>query len=259
MTSISDAIAYAKAAERIHAVPAALNIATAMVESGLGLHTPPGSNNWHGIKGSGPATDTREQTAGGVWYTIKSGFHMFKTPGDSFMYYAWLISHGFPYAISWKYYLASDRTDLAVEALTRNIAKKYATALAYSNALIRLEETDHLFQFDGDTSGIVVPALTKTAPAEPGLKTAPAEPGFLTKASDTMGMIATIMALAPEVEAIGSDAVAAYQAIQAFLGSPAGQSLEKNLSQIFTHTATPGAAVVVEPVGVAGSKPTGIA
>lgn len=143
-------------------VPAALKIAAAMEESGLGADIPPGSNNWFGIKGSGPATETREQTAGGVWYAIKAGFHMFKTPADGFAYYDWLISHGAPYAAAWKQWESSKKTDADVETLTRGVAAKYATALAYAKSLIALEEQDKLFAYDHPTAKAdpVAPRLT---------------------------------------------------------------------------------------------------
>ena len=129
-------------------VPAAIKIAAAMEESGLGEHTPPGSNNWFGIKGDGPAVPTREETAAGHWYTIKSGFKMFASPGAGFDYYDWLISHGSPYSQAWKVWLASKQDDAAVERLTKDIALHYASALKYATDLITLEEKDRLFEYD---------------------------------------------------------------------------------------------------------------
>jgi flagellum-specific peptidoglycan hydrolase FlgJ len=141
-------IGWAQAGEAQFGVPAAMNIAAAIEESGLGAHIPPGSNNFHGLKGSGPATSTKEQTAAGVWYTIKSGFHMFKSPADSFMYYAWLISHGAPYAAAWRAWEASPKTNADVETLTRGVAARYATALSYAKALVSIEVADQLFPYD---------------------------------------------------------------------------------------------------------------
>jgi len=130
-------------------VPAALKIAAAMEESGLGAECPAGSNNWFGIKAAnGVQSDTREQTKGGVWYTIRAGFHVFKTPADGFAYYDWLISNGAPYAVAWKAWLASPQTDADVEALTRAIAARYATALSYAKALVSIEVADKLFGYD---------------------------------------------------------------------------------------------------------------
>jgi flagellum-specific peptidoglycan hydrolase FlgJ len=129
-------------------VPAALKIAAAMEESGLGAHTPPGSNNWFGIKGDGPATPTREETAAGHWYTIESGFKVFSSPQAGFAYYDWLISHGRPYAAAWQQWLASPKTPADVETLTRNISIRYATALSYAKALVSLEVEDKLFNYD---------------------------------------------------------------------------------------------------------------
>lgn len=151
-------------------VPAALKIAAAMEESGLGAEIPPGSNNWFGIKGSGPATDTKEQTAGGVWYTVKSGFHMFKTPADGFAYYDWMISTGAPYAAAWKAWLASPKGVDDVETLTRSVAVKYATALAYAKALVSIEVADKLFSYDQGTTT----AAGKPAPSAPVADAPPA-------------------------------------------------------------------------------------
>jgi flagellum-specific peptidoglycan hydrolase FlgJ len=129
-------------------VPAALKIAAAMTESGLGTHIPPGSNNWFGIKGSGPAVKTEEQSPSGVWYEIKSGFHMFKTPADGFLYYDWLISHGLPYKTAWAAWEASAKGNADVEALTTAVAHKYATALSYAKALVSEEVSNRLFAYD---------------------------------------------------------------------------------------------------------------
>lgn len=129
-------------------VPAALKIAAAMEESGLGAHIPPGSNNWFGIKGDGPATPTKEETAAGHWYTIESGFKMFRSPADGFAYYDWLISHGAPYAAAWKAWLASPKTNADVETLTQAVAVRYATALSYARALVSIEVEDRLFPYD---------------------------------------------------------------------------------------------------------------
>jgi flagellum-specific peptidoglycan hydrolase FlgJ len=169
------------------AVPAALKIAAAMEESGLGAEIPPGSNNWFGIKGAGPATDTKEQTAGGVWYTIKAGFHMFKTPADGFAYYDWLISTGAPYAAAWRVWLASKQTNDDVETLTRSVAIKYATALAYAKALVSIEVADKLFPYDRKPGVAPAPAPTVKAAATPPLKVA--APQEIAKAQAQIGQL----------------------------------------------------------------------
>jgi hypothetical protein len=169
-------IGWAQAAERRYGVPAAMNIATAIWESQLGGRTPPGSNNWHGIKGLGPPTDTREQTAGGVWYTIKAGFHMFDSPADSFMYYAWLISTGAPYAAAWKQWLASPKKNADVETLTRAISARYASSLLYARDLVSVEEQDQLFGYDKLPAPAPAPASPASAGAAP-VKGTTAMPG----------------------------------------------------------------------------------
>jgi flagellum-specific peptidoglycan hydrolase FlgJ len=141
-------------------VPAALKIAAAMEESGLGEFIPAGSNNWFGIKSpTGVQAETKEQQAGGAWYTIKAGFMVFKTPADGFLYYDHLISTAAPYDKAWKTWLASPKTNADVETLTRNIAPAYATALSYAKALVSLEVEQKLFPYD------VVATAAKPAPA----------------------------------------------------------------------------------------------
>lgn len=161
-------ISWAKAAENEWDVPALMNIAAATVESGLGAETPPGSHNWHGIKGAGPATTTKEQTAGGVWYTIKAGFHMFESDPDSFTYYAWLISHGTPYAAAYATWKKSPHSFKDVEALTAAVEPKYASALGATKLLLEVEEGDRTMvdqQSSSSTLGVVTMPATSKAPA----------------------------------------------------------------------------------------------
>jgi hypothetical protein len=60
-------------------------------------------------------------------------------------------------------------------------------------------------------------------------------------------MLSALMVLVNNAPALLGDAEAAYAAIQAFLATNQGQDLEKYLATLFTHTVTPGAAVVSEP------------
>lgn len=151
-------------------VPAALKIAAAMEESGLGAACPPGSNNWFGRKDpSGVQTETKEQTSAGVWYTIKAGFRVYKTPADGFADYDKLISTSPIYAAAWKVWLASKQTNADVETLTSSIAIRYATALSYAKALVSIEVADKLFGYDKPTDAPVATAVVNTAtrPAAP--------------------------------------------------------------------------------------------
>lgn len=148
-------------------VPAALKIAAAMEESGLGEFTPAGSNNWFGIKdSSGVQSETKEQTSGGVWYGIVAGFMVFKTPADGFLFYDHLISTGAPYAKAWAAWLASKKTNADVEALTTDVAARYATALAYAKALVSLEVEQQLFPYDKPAAAPAPAPLTPAAAAQ---------------------------------------------------------------------------------------------
>lgn len=61
------------------------------------------------------------------------------------------------------------------------------------------------------------------------------------------GILGTILQMIQIVGPVETDLSAAYADAMKFLASPPGQDLERILAQLFTHTATPGAAVVVEP------------
>lgn len=68
-------------------------------------------------------------------------------------------------------------------------------------------------------------------------------------------MLTTLMTVIGLVPSAIKDGEAAYAAVMAFLASPAGQEIEASLGKLFTHVATPGSAVVVEPIPtVAGGK-----
>lgn len=178
----SDIISWAQAGERVYQIPAALNIAAAIIESALGVHTPPGTNNWHGIKSaSGNVASTREQNPDGSWYTIQAGFKVFPDPAASFMGYAKLLGLGSPYHDAVTAYLATPRAPADVEALTRAIAARYATALSYATALIAAEEKDKLFPYDQLPSAAVpaqppvgaTPVTTPAPTATPATAAAP--------------------------------------------------------------------------------------
>ena len=56
-----------------------------------------------------------------------------------------------------------------------------------------------------------------------------------------------ILALISEVSALEPDLAAAYNTLTKFLATGSGQNIEAALGKLFHLTATPGAAVVVEP------------
>ena len=167
-------ISWAQAGQRTWVTPASLTLSAAKLESNLGAQIPKGTNNWFGIKDPrGPKAPTGEQTAGGVWYTIEAGWHVFKTPADGFMYYAWLLANYEPYHQAMQMFRASRRAAADVQDLTRSIGHIYATALAYGNDLILIQKQDKLYQYDTLPSA-AVPAQPKEKPMSTSTSTTPA-------------------------------------------------------------------------------------
>lgn len=166
-------IGWAQAAQQKWQIPASLSLSAAKVESNLGKATPPGSNNWFGIKDShGVVTSTREETAGGVSYTIQAGFMMFATPADGFMYYGHLLGLGAPYHDMVTRFVNSPRGSADVQALSRALTGVYATALNYGSALIAVQQLYGLYQFD-KLNGVPMADATTAAPV-PATSSTPA-------------------------------------------------------------------------------------
>lgn len=204
-------VGWAKAAQRVYQIPASLNLSAAMLESSLGAHTPPHTNNWHGIKdpSNTSATPTREQAADGSWYTIAAGFRIFKTPADSFMYYAHLLGLAKPYHDMVTTFLNSPRGPADVQRLSRSLTGVYASAHDYGDGLIKIQQEYNLYQYDAD----VKPAPTPPAPVAP-----PQLSGVQTLET-LMNFLPVIMALVSEVPALVSEfeTLAQDQNVQNFI------------------------------------------
>lgn len=213
MNPLTPAIAgWAEAAQKKWQIPSSLNLSAAMVESGLGHATPPGTNNWHGIKSAhGVKASTGEQTPAGLKYTIVAGFMVFKTPADSFMYYGELLGTFKPYRAMVTRFLASPRAPVDVKALSKSLTGVYATAINYGSALIAMQEKYNLYQYDKE--------MPMTVPQPPDMPAVPVatEPlkidigSWLTQLEDD---------IFPALKAIGTPAAEA--AITAFAGPLAG-------------------------------------
>ena len=167
-------VAWAQAAQAKYQIPASLNLSAAKLESNLGAATPPGTNNWHGIKDphNTSETATKEQRADGSWYTIQAGFRVFASPADSFMYYGHLLGLGTPYHDIVTAFLKSPRAAADVAALSHALTGVYATAKNYGEALVEIQQSFNLYQYDQIPA--VAPLAPPQAPAKPVSPAAPA-------------------------------------------------------------------------------------
>lgn len=142
-------VSWAQDAQRIYQIPASLNLSAAKLESDLGKQTPPGTNNWHGIKdASGNVTSTREQRPDGSWYTIAAGFKVFASPAESFMYYGRLLGLARPYHDMVTTFLNSRRAPADIQQLSYALTGVYATAKAYGATLVKIQQEYNLYQYD---------------------------------------------------------------------------------------------------------------
>ena len=143
-------VAWAQVAQKIYHIPASLNLSVAKLESNLGVATPSGTNNWHGIKdASNPnAASTREQAADGTWYTIRAGFRRFASPADSFIYYGRLLGLAAPYHNMVTTFLRSKRLPADVQMLSHSLTGVYATAKSYGGLLVKIQQDYNLYQYD---------------------------------------------------------------------------------------------------------------
>ena len=158
-----DIVAWATAAQAVYQIPASLNLSAAKLESNLGHSTPPGTNNWHGIKDphNTNKTPTKEQRPDGSWYTIAAGFKVFASPADSFMGYGRLLGLASPYHDMVTKFLASPRGPADVVTLSHSLTGVYATAEdpPYGDCLVAIQQEFNLYQFD--TPAAAAPPIPK--------------------------------------------------------------------------------------------------
>lgn len=240
-------VGWAQAAQKKYQIPSSLNLSVAMVESSLGKKTPRGSNNWHGIKAAnGVVSSTREETAGGVSYTIQAGFHVFKSPADSFMYFGWLLGLSHFYRGPVTKFLGSSRTPDDVQELTRAVAPIYATAHNYADVNIYVQKQNDLYKFDALAAAPVAqPAPAPVAPA----------PTQETSNMFSFSSLFSILTNAPTVlnaaVTVGEEAITD---VEALLKTPGILALEAFINSNFTHVSTPGAASILEPKSTTPGK-----
>jgi flagellum-specific peptidoglycan hydrolase FlgJ len=160
-------VGWAQAAQRVYQIPASLSLSAAMVESTLGLHTPPNSNNWFGIKSSsGVSSRTREQTASGANYIIDSDFAVYPSAAAGFMAYGKLLGLGSPYHNMVTKFLQSARAPADVQTLTNSLTGVYASEEdpPYGSVLIGVQKQYNLYQYDALTTPVPAPAPAPITP-----------------------------------------------------------------------------------------------
>lgn len=144
MNIAPEVVRAAKAAQAKWHIPASVSLAQYGLESGWGLHMPPGSNNPFGIKAlPGQATSmtmTREVIHGRD-VVLHAGFRMFPSIADAFDEHARLLATVGCYAHARS---CLPNVPAFVEALTG----VYATDPHYGEELTRIIQGDALRQFD---------------------------------------------------------------------------------------------------------------
>jgi flagellum-specific peptidoglycan hydrolase FlgJ len=145
MTTIpQDIIAAARGSQAKWGVPASVSIAQWAIESGYGVHMPPGSNNPFGIKArpGQPAVEalTREESHGRSVHVMQP-FRKFASLGDAFDLHGQLLHDGRPYRHAMA--LAAN-PDAFATALTG----VYATDSHYGHSLIALMKALNLYQYN---------------------------------------------------------------------------------------------------------------
>ena len=234
-------IGWAQAAQRVYQIPSSLSLSAAKVESNLGEATPPNSNNWFGIKGTGSTAQTREESTSGQSYEITVGFKSFATPADGFMYYGRLLGLAQPYHDMVTTFLKSARDAAAVQALSNALTGVYATAHNYGEALIAVQKQYNLYQYDQ------LPAIVP--PAKPAAPTpAPAPVAAQPQGQFDMGSFLTILSM------LASDIPEAISVIQNLSSNPLIAELESLIGSHFVVTATPtGTTAIIEPTKAAAT------
>jgi flagellum-specific peptidoglycan hydrolase FlgJ len=135
----------AQAAHQVTGCPASVTLAQWALESGYGKFTPPGSNNYFGIKavpGQPFVQVPTHEFYGGTMHTEVARFAKYETIADGFEAHARLLTdpHG-PYSAALRY---KNNGLLFAQA----IASRYATDPRYADKLTMLINQNKLLQFD---------------------------------------------------------------------------------------------------------------
>jgi flagellum-specific peptidoglycan hydrolase FlgJ len=127
--------AIAVSLERSTGVPAALTVAQWAVESAWGA-SPTGKANYFGIKfcpdrHTASCTVDTHEVVDGRTVAICARFADYRSLTASAADYAWLITHGAPYAAAWVLY----EEDKNLDKLIGGVAKVYSTSPRYAELL----------------------------------------------------------------------------------------------------------------------------
>ena len=141
----AEIVAAAQAAELKWGVPAAISVAQWALESGRGVHMPPGSNNPFGIKArpGDPAVtvQTREVDGNGNSYYINAPFRKFNSIAEAFDFHGELLATSGHYKAAMA---AAGDPNAFADALTG----VYATDPHYGTALKQIMKGSDLYQLD---------------------------------------------------------------------------------------------------------------
>jgi flagellum-specific peptidoglycan hydrolase FlgJ len=144
MTIPPNIVVAAQLAQKNHDIPASVTIAQWALESALGRHEPPGSNNPFGIKavsGQPSVACLTHEVVHGHQITITAKFRKFASVADAFDAHALLLANG------------ADYTDARLhrhdpQAFANALTGHYATDPQYGAKLISIMKADNLFQYD---------------------------------------------------------------------------------------------------------------
>jgi hypothetical protein len=153
---INSAIAPAQLSKKDTAVPAAVTIAQAILESGWGVHHLDDANNYFGIKAStntdgsvnygtvatGYVVRTTNETVNGKVVTIQAKFRKYASMADSFKDHGLFLKNNSRYATAFTH--ASDPVQFAKDIA----AAGYATEPDYADELVKIINQWKLDQYD---------------------------------------------------------------------------------------------------------------
>jgi hypothetical protein len=148
------AIAAAQETQRIAGTPASVTLAQLLVESGGGLHMPPGSNNAFGVKASdghpGVWAYTHEPRPDGTLERVLKKFRVFDSLADSFEDHAQLLARSPAYAKA-RAAIAGGVTEQSANDYANALTGVYGKSSSYGSALIERMQRLNLYQYDHPT------------------------------------------------------------------------------------------------------------
>lgn len=147
-TPAREVIEAAQDAQRKWSIPASVSIAQYALESGWGLHMPPGSNNPFGIKAVGDQPSVLVRThefVNGHWTVISAPFRKFSSLAEAFDEHAQLLAQSLHYA-------KARRTLPDPIAFVHALTGVYATDPHYGDELTAIINGSRLTQYDRVTA-----------------------------------------------------------------------------------------------------------